>query len=110
MSHEVFTVKFDDGLCMYGINDGTSCHMHRFLFLSHGDATDWISSGDRDSRIIPHTPLNASQTEESVIIGFDESWSFRSSASRTLKWITGPLENQDALDTWGDDCIYGTRD
>ncbi|BDE52133.1 hypothetical protein VEE38_46110 (plasmid) [Escherichia coli] len=49
-------------------------------------------------------PKNASMTEESVTIGPDEAWAFRSRASRSAKWITGPLENES--ESWEDQSVY----
>jgi len=107
MSHEVFIVEFSDGLRMYGVNDGMACHMHSFLFKTHNEATGWIFCGDRDSRRILDEPDNASLTEEDVIVDPDEPWSFRSRASRSAKWLTGPCINEDALEKWEDNEVYG---
>ncbi|EFR0234893.1 hypothetical protein HZM05_004500 [Salmonella enterica] len=107
MSHNIFVAEFEDGLRMYGINDGTACHMHEFLFQTLVEAEHWLTSGDRDSRTFPVMPKNASMTEESVTIGPDEAWAFRSRASRFAKWITGPLENES--ESWEDQSVYGHR-
>nr|WP_217081476.1 hypothetical protein [Citrobacter freundii] len=50
-------------------------------------------------------PENASLTEENVTIGPDETWAFRSRASRTAQWITGPLEHDS--ESWEDQSVYG---
>jgi hypothetical protein len=105
LSHNIFVAKFDDGLRMYGINNGTACHMYAFLFQSREEAEYWLVSNARDSRTFPVMPKNASMTDENVTIGPDEEWAFRSRASRTAKWITGPLEN--VGESWEDQSIYG---
>lgn len=107
MSHDVFVVQFEDGLRMYGVNDGAACHNHPFLFDNRDEAEAWIFSGNRDTREIPKSPVNASLTEENVIIEPDETWSFPSLASRSEKWITGPLESTQGQDSWDDHPIYG---
>lgn len=108
MSHNVVVVEFDDGLRLYAINDGTACILHPFLFLTHKDAVDWIFSGDRDSRLLPGMPEIAVKTDESVIIYPDEPWSFRSRASRSARWITGPCEKE-FQETWDDQSVYGSH-
>ncbi|MGZ0307039.1 hypothetical protein ACTM6H_17195 [Citrobacter freundii] len=105
MSHNIFIAEFDDGLRMYGINDGTACHMHAFLFQTQAQVEHWLESGDRDTRKLPVMPENASLTEENVTIGPDETWAFRSRASRTAQWITGPLEHDS--ESWEDQSVYG---
>ncbi|BEJ37017.1 TPA: hypothetical protein I8412_002558 [Citrobacter freundii] len=105
MSHNIFIAEFDDGLRMYGINDGTACHMHAFLFQTQAQVEHWLGSGDRDTRKLPVMPENASLTEENVTIGPDETWAFRSRASRTAQWITGPLEHDS--ESWEDQSVYG---
>ncbi|EFH2752791.1 hypothetical protein ABM976_000924 [Escherichia coli] len=107
MSHSVFTVEFEDGFRMYGINDGSASCLHPFLFLTPNDAKDWIFSGNRETRKIPSEPENALFSDAPIVIGPGEAWAFNSRASRTARWITGPLFNQDALESWGDNDIYG---
>jgi len=107
MSHDIFTVEFHDGSRMYGINDGTSCYMYRFLFNTLKDAQTWLSSGDRDIRILPKESDNAGLTEEDVIMYPDDSWAFSSRASRLAAWITGPNRDVSQDETKEDHPIYG---
>ena len=106
MSHDIFAVEFKDGMRMYGINDGTACYMHPFLFPTEKEAGYWLSSGNRDTRILPIKPDNAAEAEEDVIIYPDESWAFNSRASRSAAWITGPTHDVSGEESWEDHPIY----
>lgn len=106
MSHDIFPVEFKGGSRMYGINDGTSCYMHPFLFPTQKVAQTWLSSGDRDTRILPTESDNAGMTEEDVIIYPDDSWAFNSRASRPAAWITGHNKDVSQEETWEDHPIY----
>lgn len=106
MSHDIFPVEFKDGSRMYGINDGTSCYMHPFLFPTQKVAEAWLTSGDRNSRILPTAPDNAEVTEENVIVYPDDSWAFNTRASRPAAWITGPNRDVSLEEIWAEHSIY----
>lgn len=107
MSHSIFTVEFQDGFRMYGVNDGTGGCLHPFLFKTPDEVTAWIFSGNREECKKSHEPDNARLSEEPVTIGLGELWEFNSRASRLAGWITGPLYNADLLESWDDNLIYG---
>ncbi|EAR9474436.1 hypothetical protein E4X73_12925 [Salmonella enterica] len=51
------------------------------------------------AHILPHHDLQPPGCR-----GSDEAWAFRSRASRSAKWITGPLENES--ESWEDQSVY----
>jgi hypothetical protein len=103
LSHNIFVAKFDDGLRMYGINNGTACHMYAFLFQSREEAEYWLVSNARDSRI-PVMPKNASMTDENVTIGPDEDGLFAPEPHEQLMDHRSP---ENVGESWEDQSIYG---
>ncbi|HDT3329571.1 TPA: hypothetical protein QHM91_001864 [Escherichia coli] len=103
MSHSIFKVEFEDGFCLFGVNDTTACFTYRFLFHSPEEVNAWIFCNTA-TRPVPEQPAIAEQTAEPVIFDPDKTWSFATRASRVALWLTGPVSREESdNESWESD-------
>jgi hypothetical protein len=111
MSHEVFTVEFEDGRRLYGVVDTMTGHHYRFLFDTAVAGKDWIFSAYDEStghrvrdRVELPEPSSAIETQESVTLNPENAeWSMASRASWVARWLTGPADSDELLSEAGYD-------
>lgn len=95
MAHYVFTVQFSDGKQLFGIGEDIGGWVCRQLFDTPGQARQVPRYGEG---VDFSEPENAKATQQAVIIlewgDYPES-PFKTRASHSAKWLTGPRDSDE---------------